>query len=962
MGPVKFLSLRARFMLAPVVGVLLTVVFLVASERTMQSERQLLKRLSNANLPLVGEINRTITSMVDLHMQLSSMLHQAIEHQDEETVYVEGRLLLNSLHDHEQTLRQRFAIYQDPETEALLGDLLIRFTKYRGSAISAIELSTVDPERALIELSVAEEGLHHLNLTLQHQVEQQINELSSADALIKETLDSGYTTTLLAVALASAMVFLAVYFSGRLTRDIHSLNKQLIRLGKGQTDIQLEQQSDPYLNPLLEAVEKFRQTLLENEWQQGELKHAIAELEDSKLRSNTILDLVPTAIVAVDMQNRIALFNRAAEKLFGYDQGIVGKELDLLLPQSLRDSHKLRLQGFGDSHVQDVQMGREPIKAKRSDGVEFFMEASLAKMELADQTLVAAAISDITGRLKAEQALKNSESRLRTLIDTIPDLVWLKDRDGVYLGCNKKFEQYLGACEADILGKTDFDFMEEAEASIIQEKDQQAIVLRQATTAEEQVTFAVDGHAEILETIKTPMFDSQGNPIGILGVSRDITLRKRQEERILEQAHFDSLTSLPNRFLSLERLSQLLIQAKEQQHKVAVLFLDLDDFKKVNDSLGHETGDQLLIEAGKRLCSVVSKGDTVGRLGGDEFIVLLDGLTDSREAEPVAERLLDQLRKPFLIDGRELTVGGTIGIAVYPEDCAEASGLLQSADMAMYSAKAKGRNTFSFFTHSMNKEMSRRVELEEQLRNGLERDEFSVVYQTQFDLNTGSIIGAEALLRWHNEALGEVSPFEFIPVAEQLGTIIPLGRFVLASALSQTASWRESNPGFRIAVNLSPAQFRDPNMVEDVREAIQQSGLPASSLELEITEGVLLGEHRATMMSLKRLSDMGVGIAMDDFGTGYSSLSYLRRFPFNVVKIDRSFVRDIATDPADRKLVSAAILLAHSLSLKVVAEGVETREQLDILSDLECDYAQGYFFSRPVAADKVVIESALEFA
>lgn len=702
--------------------------------------------------------------------------------------------------------------------------------------------------------------------------------------------------------------------------------------------------------------------MLDNELQRKELRRTIQELKDSEMRYSTILDLVPTAIVAVDTQFKIKLFNRAAEKLFDYDQRVIGKHLNYLLPSSLHALHQGHLQGFADSDDTALHIGRSPLRASRRDGSEFFIDASIRKMELADQTLLTAAISDITHRLEAERALKDSESRLRTLIDTIPDVVWLKDPNGIYLGCNKKFEECYGLSETEILGKTDFEIVEPELAETYRKKDQDVMLSGKPDVEEEKVTFCSDGHTEILETIKTPMFDAAGTAIGILGVGRDITLRKRQEERITEQAHFDSLTGLPNRFLSLDRLSQLLQEAKQQREKIAVLFLDLDDFKKVNDSLGHETGDQLLVEAGKRLDSVLDAGDMVGRLGGDEFIVLLEGLDGSRDAQAVAEKLLDQLRDAFVIDGRELTLSGTIGIAIYPDDCQEASGLLQCADMAMYNAKSKGRNTFSYFTQTMTEEMTRRIALEEQLRVGLAHGEFSVVYQTQHDLRTGRVIGAEALLRWNNDVIGPVSPAEFIPVSEQIGMIEPLGQFVLGTALKQTVAWRKSNPEFRMAVNLSPTQFRDPALVDNVREAIERAGLPATALELEITEGVLLGERQATVESIKRLTELGVGIAMDDFGTGYSSLSYLRRYPFSVVKIDRSFVRDIATDPADRKLISAAILLAHSLSLEVVAEGVETREQLEILSSMGCDYAQGYYFSQPLPAGQVVIEAEPELA
>ena len=434
----------------------------------------------------------------------------------------------------------------------------------------------------------------------------------------------------------------------------------------------------------------------------------------------------------------------------------------------------------------------------------------------------------------------------------------------------------------------------------------------------------------------------------------DITERLKAEEQILHQAHFDSLTDLPNRFLSLDRLSHLLIDAQRKNELVAVLFIDLDDFKKVNDSLGHEAGDKLLVEASERLLSVVRSSDTVGRLGGDEYIVLLPELNNASDALPVVDNLISQFREAFKIDGHELILTSSVGIAIYPGDGEDASELLRNADSAMYHAKELGRNAYSFYTEAMNQEVSRRLALEEQMHGALDRSEFRVVYQPQVDIASGKIIGAEALLRWVNPVLGEILPEEFIPVAEQTGLIIPLGQFVLTVALGLTSRWQTCCvSGFRISINLSPRQFRDPNLVQFIGDAIQKSGVSVDSLELEITEGVLMSGHTYIDEALTALNQLGVKIAMDDFGTGYSSMSYLRSYPFDTLKIDRSFVRDISVDTADKELVNATIVMAHALGLEVVAEGVETSEQLAHLAQQKCEFAQGYLFSRPVTSRKL---------
>lgn len=451
-----------------------------------------------------------------------------------------------------------------------------------------------------------------------------------------------------------------------------------------------------------------------------------------------------------------------------------------------------------------------------------------------------------------------------------------------------------------------------------------------------------------------PVVDETGTIHHYLAVKEDITRQKEQEQRILYQAHYDSLTDLPNRFLSLDRLTQLIKEAERNDHKVAVLFLDLDDFKKVNDTIGHDAGDRLLMQAAQRLNEAVRDGDTIGRLGGDEFIMLLGGLNDVMDARAAAENLLEKFRNPFSLDGRELILGASIGISIYPDDGESTIELLRCADTAMYCSKRQGRNTYNYFTESMNKDVSRRLLLEEKLHGALERGEFSLCYQPIINIKNRQIIGAEALLRWYNPDMGSISPVEFIPITEQSGLIVNIGKFVLAEALRMAARWQSNNmPDFRISVNFSPRQFRDPGLVDDVELILRESRVPSGFLDLEITEGVLMSGISKNDASLNALSELGVGLSMDDFGTGYSSLNYLRRYPFDTIKIDRSFVSDMTYDMGDRELVNAAIVMAHSLDLEVVAEGVETEEQLAYLEDLGCDYAQGYLLGRPTSADEL---------
>lgn len=424
---------------------------------------------------------------------------------------------------------------------------------------------------------------------------------------------------------------------------------------------------------------------------------------------------------------------------------------------------------------------------------------------------------------------------------------------------------------------------------------------------------------------------------------------RERTEQLQYQAHFDALTDLPNRVLALDRLSQSIKKARRKSNKVALLFLDLDDFKKINDTLGHDAGDKILVDAADRLSSSLREGDTVARLGGDEFVIIAGDLNDAKATCPVAEILIEKFRKAFILDGRELLLTASVGIAIYPDDGETPSDLLRNADSAMYHSKQQGRNTYYYFNQSMTEEVTRRLLLEEHMASALENNEFSLRYQPKIEISSRQITGAEALLRWNNPVLGEISPIEFIPIAEQNGMIIPIGQFVLTKALQMSKQWQQKyDKPLQIAVNMSPRQFRDPGLVETFSSIINQSGAPKNSLELEITEGVLMSGHSIVEETLSALKHLGTSLAMDDFGTGYSSLSYLRKFPFDVLKIDREFIKDITVDNSDLELVYATIDMAHALGLKVVAEGVETEQQLALLIARGCELAQGYLFSKPL--------------
>jgi diguanylate cyclase (GGDEF)-like protein len=470
-----------------------------------------------------------------------------------------------------------------------------------------------------------------------------------------------------------------------------------------------------------------------------------------------------------------------------------------------------------------------------------------------------------------------------------------------------------------------------------------------------------------LNSIETELRDKNGQAIWVLqnlvlvgdgaeafvhGTLVDISDRRRAEELIEFHAYHDVLTGLPNRKLFTDRLAQNLTRCRRSGRSLAVMFVDLDHFKTINDTLGHTAGDELLLEMSSRLRACVRDDDTVARIGGDEFTIILAELRQPEDAAAVAQKILDAVQAPFVLGGAPIEASATIGIALYPNDGADPESLLRNADNAMYRAKESGRNTYQLCTDELKKRAVERLSLETRLRRALHGDQLLLQYQPQVSLVTGRVIGAEALVRWNDPERGLVQPSEFIPIAEETRLIVPLGEWVLRTACKQTKEWHDRGHGpARIAVNLSARQFQQHDLVEMVHRILQETRLDPGALELEITETTAMANADLTVDVLYALRDIGVGISIDDFGTGYSSLNYLKRFPITAVKIDQSFVCDLASNDGDAAIVSAVINLGRALRLRVVAEGVETLEQLAFLQERLCDEAQGFYFSHPVAAE-----------
>ena len=452
---------------------------------------------------------------------------------------------------------------------------------------------------------------------------------------------------------------------------------------------------------------------------------------------------------------------------------------------------------------------------------------------------------------------------------------------------------------------------------------------------------------------KLQLVEPKDSDSEILVWVQDLTERKQMENTIRQMAYYDSLTGLPNRNLLNDRLAVALANASRSNQKVAILFLDLDHFKTINDSLGHEAGDQLLQQVSLRIKEILRKQDTIARMGGDEFIILIPGLTDTDHTARLAEKILDAVTPVFKIGDNELYIGCSIGIAIFPDDGMEIKTLLKNSDLAMYRAKEKGRNTFQLYTPSMNFKAMERLAVEKNLRKALDRDEFELYYQPKINLKTGQIAGMEALIRWDSPELGLVMPSQFIPIAEEIRLIIQLGHWVLLTACRQAKVWQEAGlPQIHMSVNLSVVQFTHPNLVSEIRKILKQTDIPPSHLELEITESVLMQDTTLAVSILKKLSELGIKISIDDFGTGFSSLNYLKNLPLDYLKIDQTFIKDFNLRN-NYAITKAIVTLAQSLNMKTIAEGVETEEQRKFLMELNCDEAQGYLFSKPISKDEM---------
>ncbi|HEY0665634.1 MAG TPA: EAL domain-containing protein [Gallionella sp.] len=687
-------------------------------------------------------------------------------------------------------------------------------------------------------------------------------------------------------------------------------------------------------------------------------------LRDSHETLQRVLDSVAEGIYGVDMEGRCTFINASGLSMLGYaDSGeLVGKNIHALIHHSYPDgsrypAHECRMYKAFSKH-QEVRVDDEVFW--RKDGTSFPVEYWSHPI-VKDGTVrgSVATFFDISERKRSEAALKESVAFSESLLQTIPVPVFHKNTQGRYTGCNSAFAEFIGKSKGEIVGKTVFEIAPQSLSNIYRDKDLDLLVADEGVQVYESSVKHADGTLHDVIFHKARMVGSVGEPTGIIGVILDITERKQSEQQIYQLAFFDPLTNLPNRRLLLDRLKQAFAVSARNQHHGAIMFLDLDHFKTLNDSKGHEIGDQLLIEVAARLTSCVRDGDTVARLGGDEFVVVLETLsTHAREAatqsERIAEKIQLALNRPYrLKDGNHHTTP-SIGIALFSGHQNSVDDLLKYADIAMYQAKSAGRNAIRFYDPETQSAIETRADLETELRHALEHRHFQLHYQIQVD-STGKMLGAEVLLRWEHPQRGLIPPEQFIPILEESGMIVPAGLWVMQTVCSQLRDWQESKltRDLVLAVNVSAKQFRQPDFVARVQQVLQDSGARSSRLKLELTESMVLENVEDTIAKMLEIKRLGVSFSMDDFGTGYSSLQYLKRLPLDQIKIDQSFVRDIASDPNDAAIVKTIIAMAEAMGLDVIAEGVETAAQQEFLDRHGCRSFQGYLFGKPLAVGQL---------
>lgn len=692
---------------------------------------------------------------------------------------------------------------------------------------------------------------------------------------------------------------------------------------------------------------------IERELKDAEARRVARVAQEALIRLSQVVEQTADTIYITDLDGHIQYVNAAFERLTGYSRQEVMGNTPRVLDSGRHD------EAFFQEMWRTILSGntfKGIIANRKKSGELYLSEETITPLKDTRGKLAhfASTGKDITERERMLDDLRESEQRFRGTFDQAAVGIAHVRLNGYWLRVNQKLCDIVGYSEAEMLKLAFEDITHPEDKGMAREYVRELLAGERSHFSLEKRYIRKDGVIIWVNLTVSLVRDPSGAPKYYIAVTEDITRRKETEAQLLHLANHDSLTGLANRTLLHDRLAQVIAMASRSGHSVAVLLLDLDRFKNVNDSLGHNIGDQFIREVADRLRDCACAGDTVARTGGDEFVLVLGEIDRAESAVVVARKALEVISRPLVVGGQELKLSGSIGISIYPRDGLDSHSLLKNADTAMYRAKDAGKNTFQFYAAEMNAHAFASLTLENNLRYALERTEFLLHYQPQVDAFSGEIIGFEALLRWQSHNDGLIPPSRFLQLAEETSLILPIGEWVLRTACSQARAWVEMGGApLRMAVNLSALQFKQQDVAGMVARVLRETGCKPGCLELEITESMIMSDVGKAIQTMHALKAMGMSLSIDDFGTGYSSLNYLKRFPIDTLKIDQSFIRDITTDPDDELIAAAVIALAHNMRLKVIAEGVETEEQLAFLRHHGCDLVQGYYFSKPVPAQEV---------
>jgi diguanylate cyclase (GGDEF)-like protein/PAS domain S-box-containing protein len=676
-------------------------------------------------------------------------------------------------------------------------------------------------------------------------------------------------------------------------------------------------------------------------------------IRQSEEKYRTILDEMEDAYFEVGLSGNFIFVNDAVCRHLGYSrEELIGANFR---GQMAEEEIDIVYKAFSNVYITGKPEKVISYKVIRKDGTTAFAEiAGLPLQNRKGEIIGFRGIGrNITKRRQMEDAIRQSEEKYRAILENMQEGYFEVDLAGNFTFFNDSICLLFGYTQEEMMGMNNRQLTNKENAKILFQAFNKIYKTGEPTKGFDWEVIRKDGSKIFIEASVSLQKDSSGKSIGFRGITRDVTERKFTEEKIQYMATHDALTGLPNRLMFNQLINHTIQTAQRYQRQFAVLFIDLDRFKTINDTMGHEAGDQLLQEIATRLKQTLRVVDVAARLGGDEFVILIEEISDSNHAATVAHKILTSIIKPITIMGQECRITASIGICMFPKDAQDEQSLMKNADIAMYLAKEEGKNNYQFYSGDIQSKSLERLSIETNLRCALDRNELSLHYQAKVDFKTNVITGVEALLRWQNPYLGSVTPTQFIPVAEETGLIVSIGRWVMRSACEQNISWQQQGlPTVCMAVNLSPRQLTDDNLIDDISTALNDSGMAPNLLELEITEGMVMQNPTRMIAVLAKIKNLGVRLAIDDFGTGYSSLAQIKHFPIDTLKVNRSFIRNFPQDTEDKAITKAIIAMGKTLSLTVVAEGVETEDQMNFLKDHCCDEMKGYYFSKPIMPEQ----------